>query len=147
MINNNCCPWKQNFAMSNDAFLEVTIISSRSPCILPYSSHQAVSSGTPFVVLFSRLATAGKMSQFFSGLKSRTDEVRLKAARNLQKFVSTELREFPEDKYSTVLDEINQNIFGLMSSLELHEKKGGVFAIGKLLSQQSLYRCLEVVIV
>ena len=90
-------------------------------------------------MLSSRLATVGIMSQFFSGLKSRTDEVRLKSARNLQKFVSTELREFPEDKYSTVLDEINQNIFGLMSSPELHEKKGGVFAIGKLLSQQSLY--------
>lgn len=70
------------------------------------------------------------MSQFFSGLKSRTDEVRLTAARNLQKFVSTELRELPADTYSTVLDEINQNIFALMSSPELHEKKGGVLAIG-----------------
>lgn len=71
------------------------------------------------------------MSQFFPGLKSRTDEARLKAARNLQKFVSTELRELPAERYSTVLDEINQNIFALVSSPELHEKKGGVLAIGK----------------
>ena len=72
------------------------------------------------------------MSQFFPGLKSRTDEGRLKAARNLQKFVSTELRELPAERYSTVLDEINQNIFALVSSPELHEKKGGVLAIGKV---------------
>lgn len=71
------------------------------------------------------------MSQFFPGLKHRTDEVRLKAARNLQKFVSTELRELPADAYSKQLDEINQNIFGLMSSPELHEKKGGILAIGE----------------
>ena len=57
--------------------------------------------------------------------------MRLKAARNLQKFVSTELRELPAEAYSKELDEINQNIFGLMSSPELHEKKGGVLAIGE----------------
>ncbi len=77
------------------------------------------------------LAVVVEMSQFFVGLKSRTDEVRLKAARNLQKFVSTELRELPAETYSAVLDEINQNIFALMSSAELHEKKGGVLAIGE----------------
>ena len=71
------------------------------------------------------------MSQYFTGLKSRTDEARLVAARNLQKFVSTELRELPAEKYTEVLDEINQNIFSLMSSPELHEKKGGILAIGK----------------
>ena len=71
------------------------------------------------------------MAEFFSGLKSRSDETRLKAARNLQHFVSTELRELPAERYSEVLDEINQNIFSLMSSPELHEKKGGILAIGK----------------
>ena len=77
------------------------------------------------------MSTDSAVSQFFTALKSRADDVRLKAARNLQKFVSTELRELPAEKYSSVLDEINQKIFGLMSSPELHEKKGGVLAIGE----------------
>ena len=85
----------------------------------------------------TRTAQTRKMSQlpqrFFttSGLKSRSDETRLKAAHDLQKFVSTELRELPAEQYSSTLDEINSNIFSLVSSPEIHEKKGGIFAIGK----------------
>ena len=71
------------------------------------------------------------MSQFVPGLKSRSDEVRLKAARDLQRFVSTELRELPAERYGSVLDEINQSIFSLISSPEVHEKKGGILAIGQ----------------
>lgn len=71
------------------------------------------------------------MSEYFPGLRSRADDVRLKAARDLQRYVSTELRELEAEDYNTELDVINQNIFGLMSSPELHEKKGGVLAIGK----------------
>lgn len=71
------------------------------------------------------------MSQYTNALKSKSDEVRLKGARNLQKFVTTELRELPADTYSATLDEINQSIFTMMSSQELHEKKGGILAIGK----------------
>ena len=71
------------------------------------------------------------MSQFLSGLKSRSDEVRLKAARDLQRFVSTELRELPAERYGSTLDEINQSIFALVSSPEVHEKKGGILAIGE----------------
>lgn len=75
------------------------------------------------------------MSQFFtpSGLRSRSDEVRLKAARDLQKFVSTELRELPDDRCAPILEEVNQNIFTLVSSAEVHEKKGGILAIGERL--------------
>lgn len=71
------------------------------------------------------------MSQFLSGLKSRSDEVRLRTARELQKFVSTELRELPAEGYGSALDEINQVIFSLISSPEVYEKKGGILTIGK----------------
>ena len=71
------------------------------------------------------------MSQFHGGLKSRSDEVRLRTARELQKFVSTELRELPPERYGSTLDEINQVIFSLISSPEVHEKKGGILAIGE----------------
>lgn len=71
------------------------------------------------------------MSQFLGGLKSRSDEVRLRTARELQKYVLTELRELPAEGYSSALDDINQTIFSLISSPEVHEKKGGILTIGK----------------
>lgn len=71
------------------------------------------------------------MAQFFSGLKSRNDATRLRSARDLQKYVSTELRELPVERSSAVLDDVNQNIFSLISSQEVHEKKGGILAIGE----------------
>ena len=77
-----------------------------------------------------------KMSQFVAGLKSRQDDVRLRAARDLQRFVSTELRELPAERYGSVLDEINQSIFSLVSSPEVHEKKGGILAIGEGLGEE-----------
>ena len=50
------------------------------------------------------------MAQFFQNLKHRNEEVRLKAARDLQRFVQTELRELPNERYQAQLDEINQCI-------------------------------------
>lgn len=73
----------------------------------------------------------GRQLHFIHGLKSRQDDVRLRAARDLQRFVSTELRELPAEDYGSVLDEINQSIFSLISSAEVHEKKGGILAIGE----------------
>lgn len=66
-----------------------------------------------------------------SGLKSRNDDVRLKTALDLQRYVSTELRELPAETYSSVMDEMNQSIFQIISSPEVHEKKGGILAIGE----------------
>lgn len=76
------------------------------------------------------------MAQFFQNLKNRNEESRLKAARDLQRFVQTELRELPTDKYHAQLDEINQCIYQLITSPEVHEKKGGILAISKLLVWQ-----------
>ena len=73
----------------------------------------------------------GRQLHFIHGLKSRQDDVRLRAARDLHRFVSTELRELPTEDYGSVLDEINQSIFSLISSAEVHEKKGGILAIGE----------------
>ena len=79
------------------------------------------------------------MAQYFTNLRSRSEEVRLRAARDLQKYVSTELRELPTDRYTAQLDEINQNIYQLISSAEVHEKKGGILAIGKWKMINRLY--------
>lgn len=71
------------------------------------------------------------MAHFSQNLKSRNEEVRLKAARDLQRFVQTELRELPTDRCHAQLDEINQCIYQLIASTEVHEKKGGILAIGE----------------
>ena len=81
------------------------------------------------------------MSQFLSGLKSRSEETRLQSARDLQRFVSTELRELPAERYGGVLDEINQGIFSLISSAEVHEKKGGILAIGEREGRREREKC------
>lgn len=71
------------------------------------------------------------MAQFFQNLKSRSEETRLKAARDLKRFVQTELRELPTDRYHAQLDEINQCIYLAIISTDVHEKKGGILAISK----------------
>jgi len=69
--------------------------------------------------------------QSFVGLKSRQDEVRFKAARNLKRYVATELREVSQELTSGFLEELNHMIYDLVSSNEIYEKKGGILAIGK----------------
>ena len=71
------------------------------------------------------------MAQYFANLRSRSEEARVRAAKELQRYVSTELRELPTDRVQLKLDEINQQIYQLISSTEVHEKKGGILAIGK----------------
>ena len=69
--------------------------------------------------------------QNFIGLKSRQDDARFKAARNLKRYVATELREVSQELTSGFLEDLNHTIYELVSSTEVHEKKGGILAIGK----------------
>lgn len=69
--------------------------------------------------------------KFIIGLKSRSDEVRLRAAKELQRSVTTELREVSTEEYQNFWDELNHQIFELVSSSDVHEKKGGVLAISR----------------
>ena len=71
------------------------------------------------------------MAQYFTSLKSKNEDTRLKAARDLQKYVQIELRELPADRHQAQLDAINSSIYDLITSSEVHEKKGGILAIGK----------------
>ena len=72
------------------------------------------------------------MHQFVSGLKSRHEEARTKAAKDLQHYVSTELREVSADDLTAFLDDFNHQIFEMVSSQDVNEKKGGILAIGKV---------------
>ena len=70
------------------------------------------------------------MQQFVTGLKSRSDDTRSKAACDLNHYVTTELREVSVDDLTTFMDEFNHQIFEMVSSADVNERKGGILAIG-----------------
>jgi len=71
------------------------------------------------------------MQSLLAGLKSRSDETRLQAAKDLQHYVSTELREASPEQLTSFMDDFNHHIFEMVSSSDANEKKGGIMAIGK----------------
>ncbi|KAK5863187.1 hypothetical protein PBY51_000236 [Eleginops maclovinus] len=77
--------------------------------------------------------TATVLQQFVSGLKSRSEDTRAKSAKDLQHYVTTELRELSQDEATTFYDELNHHIFELVSSSDVNEKKGGILAIVSLI--------------
>ncbi|KAL5013846.1 hypothetical protein ScPMuIL_008116 [Solemya velum] len=79
------------------------------------------------------MSTFTLLSQFLSGLKSRNEDVRFKAASELHHFVSTELREMPVGEHTSFMDELNHNMYEMVSSSDVNEKKGGILAIVSLI--------------
>uniref|UniRef100_A0A8C6M5E7 Serine/threonine-protein kinase TOR n=1 Tax=Nothobranchius furzeri TaxID=105023 RepID=A0A8C6M5E7_NOTFU len=77
--------------------------------------------------------TATVLQQFVGGLKSRNEDTRAKSAKDLQHYVTTELRELSQDEATTFYDELNHHIFVLVSSSDVNEKKGGILAIVSLI--------------
>lgn len=78
---------------------------------------------------------SNQVAQFVAGLKSRNVDIQIKTARELYHFAKTELREVPQEELTQFLDEFNHQIFEMVSSNDVHEKKGGVLAIGMLSSK------------
>ncbi|RWS10462.1 hypothetical protein B4U79_12736 [Dinothrombium tinctorium] len=67
---------------------------------------------------------------FVNGLKSRSDEVRYKTARELQHYVATELPEMSVEDVTLFMDTFNKHIFDMMvTNSDLNDKKGGILAI------------------
>ncbi|XP_076166943.1 serine/threonine-protein kinase Tor isoform X1 [Ptiloglossa arizonensis] len=69
------------------------------------------------------------VQQFVQRLKSRNEEVRNKAARDLCLYVKTELREASQEEITAFMDEFNHHIFEMVSGSDVSEKKGGILAI------------------
>uniref|UniRef100_A0A8C7XXK9 Mechanistic target of rapamycin kinase n=1 Tax=Oryzias sinensis TaxID=183150 RepID=A0A8C7XXK9_9TELE len=87
----------------------------------------------PAVAMVILSGTATVLQQFVSGLKSRNEDTRAKSAKDLQHYVTTELRELSQDEATTFYDELNHHIFELVSSSDVNEKKGGILAIVSLI--------------
>ncbi|XP_013189748.2 serine/threonine-protein kinase mTOR [Amyelois transitella] len=75
------------------------------------------------------LDMSNQVTLFVAGLKSRNVDTQIKTARELYHFAKTELREVPQEELTLFLDEFNHQIFEMVSSNDVHEKKGGVLAI------------------
>ncbi|XP_063292058.1 serine/threonine-protein kinase mTOR [Pelobates fuscus] len=73
------------------------------------------------------------LQQFANGLRSRNEETRTKAAKDLQHYVTTELREVSQDDATQFFDELNHFIFEFVSSSDVSERKGGILAIVSLM--------------
>jgi len=69
------------------------------------------------------------MQQFVQRLKSRNEEARNKAARDLCLYVKRELREASQEEIIAFMDEFNHHIFEMVSASDINEKKGGILAI------------------
>ncbi len=66
-------------------------------------------------------------------IKSRNELVRTKGTKALATFLEAEIREISGEKLSKLLGELNKRIGDLVSSVEVHEKLGGIEAIDTLL--------------
>ena len=80
------------------------------------------------------------MQQFVAGLKSRSEETRAKAARDLHHYVSTELREVSVEDLTSFMDDMNHQIYEMVSSADVSDKKGGILAIGECPALTSVTR-------
>lgn len=70
------------------------------------------------------------MNQFVSNLKSRNEQTRIRAAKDLYLYVKNDLRDATPDQVTVFLEEFNHHIFEMVSSSDINEKKGGILAIG-----------------
>ncbi|ORZ30937.1 armadillo-type protein [Catenaria anguillulae PL171] len=66
-------------------------------------------------------------------LASRNDDIKSSAAEDLKQHVLSISRELTSDAFSKFLTDVNQRIFELILSNDVHEKVGGIMAIEKLI--------------
>lgn len=79
------------------------------------------------------MSTTSIVQQFVAGLKSRNHNVQNKTAQDLFLYVKTELREMSQEELVHFFDDFNHQIFSMVMSSDINEKKGGVLAISKLI--------------
>lgn len=84
-----------------------------------------------FDLLILQMVASTSINTFVSGLKSKNEDVRLKTAKELHRYIATELREMSQEDSTKFLDDFNHHIFDMVSSSDINDKKGGILAIGK----------------
>lgn len=90
------------------------------------------------------MTTSATVLQFVTGLRSKNEETRARAARELRLHVSTELKEATGDELMAFMEEFNHHIFEMVTSPETSDKKGGLLAIGQLSLFGFSYYCKQI---
>ncbi|XP_022685874.1 serine/threonine-protein kinase mTOR-like [Varroa jacobsoni] len=83
-------------------------------------------------------AMAARVAPFVERLKSRKDEVRLAAAKELTRLVNSEFRSLPQEEVSAFVSEFRDHIFKMVSHPENHQKRGAMQAIMALIQISDL---------
>ncbi|KAH1016334.1 serine/threonine-protein kinase Tor isoform X2 [Dendroctonus ponderosae] len=79
------------------------------------------------------------MHQFVNNLKSKNEQTRNQAAKELFVYVKNDLRDATPEQITVFLDEFNHHIFEMVSSNDINEKKGGILAIVCLIRADVVY--------
>jgi len=81
----------------------------------------------------SELPVGDTLSRFLPDLRSKSHEVRAKAARDLRIYVESEAREMPPETFTKYMEDMTRRIFDLVNSPDPNEKMGGIMVIDELL--------------
>ncbi|EPX72448.1 phosphatidylinositol kinase Tor1 [Schizosaccharomyces octosporus yFS286] len=73
----------------------------------------------------------------FADLLSKNESVQVTAAEDLKDFVHSSTKELSGESLARFNNEINRRIFELIHSHDIHERFGGILAIGKLIEYES----------
>ena len=73
------------------------------------------------------------LSRFTTDLKSKSPEIRAKAAQTLRIYVEGESREKSSDSFTRFMTELNRLILELVNSSNLEEKMGGIMVIDEFI--------------
>ncbi|OQR67589.1 serine/threonine-protein kinase mTOR-like [Tropilaelaps mercedesae] len=83
-------------------------------------------------------AMRARVASFVERLKSRKDETRAAAAKELTRLVSSEFRSLPQEEVSAFVSEFSDHIFKMVSQPENHQKRGAMQAIMALIQISDL---------
>lgn len=93
---------------------------------------------SPFKRLFDRMMLPEMPSKsakdmviegFITGLKGRSEELRIKTAKDLQRYVTSELQETNVEDIVVFMDTFSKHVFEMINSADVNAKKGGILAI------------------
>ncbi|KAI9218121.1 hypothetical protein BC828DRAFT_407888 [Blastocladiella britannica] len=77
-------------------------------------------------------SSSESLDSIISRLWNRNDEIKATAADDLKHHILAVSRELTAEAFSKFITDINQRIFELILSSDVHEKVGGIMAIGTL---------------
>ncbi|KAI9091315.1 armadillo-type protein [Phlyctochytrium arcticum] len=73
------------------------------------------------------------LAKILADLRSRNDELRLRAANDLRDHVTAVARELSGESFTRFINDVNRRIFELIHSTDNNDKIGGILAIDKLI--------------